>query len=195
MKLLPTAPAASIAPASSIAPADAPMPPQKWARWWTSPIANVDYGANSRIPFWREARIPGARGFDNVLRPSLIWGGTTRQDAIAAAHLLAAAAVDVSFSFRNGVKRTVQIHPAIAVLHDAKAGAFWLTQLDTTVKLGDDWVDAPHSIDGPAFEGANALLRTPTVLSATRSMVAIVGRDTVLQPQRWDRAPHDSFVR
>ena len=55
-----------------------------------------------------------------------------------------------------------------------------------------EWVDAPHSIDGDAFTGAAPILRTPTVLSATKDMVAVVGRDTVITPSPWTDAPDDS---
>jgi hypothetical protein len=98
----------------------------------------------------------------------------------------------MTFSFRNGRTRTVQVNPAIAVLRDAKAGAYWLAPLRTTVRLGDEWLDAPHTIDGAAFEGPDRVLTGATVLSATRDMIAVVGRDTILKPAAWADAPDDS---
>lgn len=169
-----------------------PMPPRRWSKFWTSPIARVEYGEGSRVPFWGEATIPADRGLTGQLNPGVTYGGSSRDAAIEAARLLARQAVDVSFSFRNGRTRTVQVNPAIAVLHDARAGAFWLAPLRTTVRLGDQWLDAPHSIDGPAFEGPDAVLRTPSVLSATRDMVAVVGRDALITPGRWTSAPDSS---
>lgn len=147
------------------------------------------------MPLWAEATIPADRGLTGELRPSVVYGGATQEAAIAAARLLARDAVDVTFSFRNGRTRTVAVNPAIAVLHDAAAGAFWLTPLQTTVRLGDQWLDAPHTIDGPAFEGADAPLTSATVRSATRDMVAVVGRDAVIVPTAWTDAPDDSLDR
>ncbi len=144
------------------------------------------------MPLWSEATIPAERGLTGQLRPAVTYGGATREAAVEAARLLARQTVEVSFSFRNGRTRTVQVNPAIAVLRDAKAGAFWLAPLRTTVRLGDQWLDAPHTIDGSAFEGAGAVLNTATVLSATRDMVAVVGRDLVLRPGVWAGAPDDS---
>jgi hypothetical protein len=172
-----------------------PEPPARWSRFWTSPIARVDYGAGSRVPLWGEATIPADRGLTGQLRPGVTYGGATKEAAIEAARLLARETVEMSFSFRNGRTRTTQVNPAIAVLRDARAGAFWLAPLRTTVRLGDQWLDAPHTIDGPAFEGADALLRPATVLSATRDMVAVVGRDAVLTPGVWTDAPDDSLDR
>lgn len=171
-----------------------PTPPARWSRWWTSPIARFDYGAGSRMPLWREASLPAERGLTGALRPSVTFAGSSRDDAIAAAQLLARHPVDVSFSFRNGRVRQTSVNPAIAVLRDARAGTFWIAPLRTTVKLGTEWVDAPHAVDGAAFEGHDAVLRRPQVLSASRDLVAVVGADTVVTPQRWTDAPDDSRV-
>jgi hypothetical protein len=133
------------------------------------------------VPIWQEATIPADRGITGALRPSVTYAGTSKQDAIEAARVLAATPVDLSFSFRNGRTRTVQVHPAIAVLRDAKAGTFWLAQLRTTVRLGTD--------------GPDAVLTRPRVLSATRDMVAVVGKTSVLVPGRWTDAPDDSRLR
>lgn len=171
-----------------------PEPPARWARFWASPIARVDYGVGSRVPLWGEATIPAERGLTGERRPGVTYGGATLEAAIEAAHLLAGTTVELSFSFRNGRTRTTQVNPAIAVLRDAVAGAFWLAPLRTTVRLGDQWLDAPHTIDGPAFEG-DALLTSASVLSATRDMVAVVGRDAVLKPGAWTDAPDDSLDR
>ena len=169
-----------------------PEPPARWSRFWTSPIARVDYGQGSRVPIWGEATIPADRGLTGQLQPGVTYGGTTKEAAIEAARLLSRELVDLTFSFRNGRTRTVQVNPAIAVLRDAKAGAFWLAPLRTTVRVGDQWLDAPHTIDGPAFEGADAVLKPATVLAATRDLVAVVGRDLVLKPSVWADAPDDS---
>jgi hypothetical protein len=155
----------------------------------------VDYGTGSRVPLWGEATIPSDRGLTGQLRPGVTYAGTTLEAAVEAARLLSRESVELSFSFRNGRTRTVQVNPAIAVLRDAKAGAFWLAPLRTTVRLGDQWLDAPHTIDGPAFEGADPVLTSAKVLSATRDMVAVVGRDTVLTPGPWADAPDDSIDR
>jgi len=56
-------------------------------------------------------------------------------------------------------------------------------------------VEAPHTIDGGAFEGPNPLLRTPSIKSASSNLVAVVGRDTVLTPTRWRDAPDGSRLR
>lgn len=174
--------------------AAAPQPPARWSRWYTSPIARIDYGTGSRMPLFHEARIPAERGLTGELRPTLSYGGASKEAAIAAARLLAQTPVDVEFSFRNGRTRTVSVHPAIAVLRDAKAGAYWLAPLQTSVNLRGEWVDAPHTIDGGAFDGNDAVLRTPSILSATRDMVAVVGADSLLVPGRWTDAPDDSLV-
>lgn len=178
--------------AAAAAGASQPTPPARWSRWWTSPIARFEYGAGSRMPIWREASLPADRGLSGALRPSVTFAGSSREDAIAAAHLLAQGPVDVSFSFRNGRVRETSVNPAIAVLRDSRAGTYWLAPLRTTVKLGAEWVDAPHAVDGAAFEGQGAVLRRPTVLSATRDLVAVVGAATVVVPQRWTDAPDDS---
>ncbi|MCW2928377.1 MAG: hypothetical protein JWM86_2345 [Thermoleophilia bacterium] len=180
---------------ATAAPFATPEPPARWARWYTSPIARIDYGTGSRMPLFHEARIPADRGLMGELRPTLTYGGASKEAAIEAARLLAATPVQVEFSFRNGRTRSVEVHPAIAVLRDAKAGAYWLAPLQTTVQLRGEWLDAPHSIDGPAFGGDDAVLRTPSILSATRDMVAVVGRDSVIVPGRWTSAPADSIVR
>jgi len=172
-----------------------PAPPARWSRWWTSPIAKLDYGTDSRMPLWPEARIPAERGLSGALRPSLTFGGSSLEAAIEAAKLITAVPVDVQFSFRNGRLGTTPVHPAIAILRDSRAGAFWLAPLQTTVRFQGEWLDAPHTIDGPAFEGEEPLLATPKILSATRDMVAVVGRDTVLKPGVWADAPDDSIVR
>ena len=172
-----------------------PTPPARWSRFWTTPIAHVDYGATSRVPFWKEATIPTDRGLTGQVLPAVTFGGATYEAAVEAARLLARQTVDVSFSFRNGRTRTIEVNPAIAVLRDTRAGAFWLAPLRTTVRLGDQWLDAPHTIDGLAFEGANPVLHTPTVLTATRDMVAVVGRDAVIKPAKWTTAPDGSLDR
>lgn len=170
----------------------APTPPSRWSRWYTSPIAKLEYGAGSRLPLFPEARIAADRGLSGSRTPAVIYAGSTLEAAIVAAKQLAARPVEVSFSYRNGRVGTVAVNPAFGILRDARAGAFWLAPLETTVQLRGEWVDAPHTIDGPAFEGAKALLGTPTVLSATRDMVAVVGRETVLTPSVWTDAPDDS---
>ena len=190
-----TSPAASPVSAptpSAPRPEAVPTPPARWSRWFTSPIARIDYAAGSKVPIFAEARIGADRGLMGDRSPAVVFGGTSLEQAIAAAHKLAAAPIDLEFSYRNGRVGTAQVHQAIAVLRDARAGAFWLAPLETTVQLRGEWVDAPHAIDGPAFEGADALLRTPTVMSATRDMVAVVGKELVLTPAQWIDAPDDS---
>lgn len=189
---LPTESAPAVAAVAAVPHDDHPVPPARWSRWWTSPIARFDYGVGSRMPIWREASLPAERGLTGALRPSVTYAGTSRDDAIAAARLLAQQPVDVSFSFRNGRIGHTSVQPAIAVLRDAREGAFWIAPLRTTVKLGAEWVDAPHAVDGLAFQGRAPVLRTPQVLSATRDLVAVVGADTVVTPQRWTDAPDDS---
>jgi hypothetical protein len=122
-----------------------------------------------------------------------VFGGSNRDAAIAAAKALAAKPVEISFSFRNGRVHTAPVNPAYAVLRDAHHGVYWLAPLRTTVRLRDEWVEAPHTVDGLAFEGRQPLLATPTVFSATKDMVAVVGRDTVLTPATWVDAPDDSL--
>jgi hypothetical protein len=182
----------SVPTSGAASAAAAPTPPARWSRWYTSPIAKLEYGAGSRLPLFPEARIAADRGLTGSRIPAVIYAGTTLDAAIAAARQLAARPVEVSFSYRNGRVGTVAVNPAFGVLRDARAGAFWLAPLETTVQLRGEWVDAPHTIDGPAFEGAKALLGTPTVLSATRDMVAVVGKETVLKPSVWTDAPDDS---
>jgi hypothetical protein len=174
------------------APAPTPAPPARWSRWYTSPIAKVVYGEGSRMPLFPEARIAADRGVSGPRIPAVTYAGSTLEAAVAAAKLLTAKTVDVDVSYRNGRVGTAHVHPAIAILRDAKAGAFWLAPLQTTVQLRGEWVDAPHTIDGPAFEGAKSLLRGATVLSATRDMVAVVGKDSILRPATWTDAPDDS---
>ncbi len=55
-----------------------PEPPARWSRFWTSPIARVDYGAGSRVPLWGEATIPADRGITGQLLRGLSLGGSTR---------------------------------------------------------------------------------------------------------------------
>ena len=186
------------APAAAPVSADttaAPTPPTRWTRYWKTPIAHFDYGNSSRMPLWAEATIPAERNLTGAKRPSVTYAGTTLAGAIEAAHLLARDLVDVSFSFRNGRVRTTQVHPAFGVLRDSAAGAFWLTPLHTTVKLRNEWLDAPHAIDGPAFDGADAVLARPEVRTATRDLVAVVGAREVIRPDRWTDAPDDSLGR
>jgi hypothetical protein len=178
----------------SLPTADTPAPPARWARFWKSPIARFEYGAGSRVPLWAEATIPAERTLTGASRPSLTYGGASLDAAIEAARLLAKQPVDLSFSFRNGRTRTAQVHPAIAVLRDSRAGAFWLAPLQTTVRLGNEWLDAPHAVDGPAFSGEDPVLATPTVRTATRDLVAVVGATTVVTPTRWTNAPDDSRI-
>jgi hypothetical protein len=195
MHLSPLAPISPSTPAS-IAPTGGavPMPPARWSRFWTSPIAKVEYGAGSLVDAWREAFIPSDRGLTGDRRPKVTFAGSNKDAAIAAAHALAATAVELPITLADGSTRTVRLHPAIAVLRDAHEGVYWLAPLRTTVRSGDDWIDAPHTIDGAAFEGESPILRTPTILSATRDMVAVVGRDSVIVPERWTSAPDDSRI-
>lgn len=178
---------------TTIAPPPGSQPPLRWARWWTSPIARVDYGRDSVLAPWHEARIPTERSLTGARRPSLAYGGRSQVEAEAAARLLAQVPVEVTLRIR-GRARTVSLHPAIAVLRDARAGAFWLAPLHTTVRSGAEWIEIPHTIDGAAFAGRWPLLRTPHVSSATQEMVSVVGRETVLKPSAWRDAPRDSIV-
>jgi hypothetical protein len=175
-----------------VASGTVPTPPARWSRFRTSPIARVEYGAGSLVPAWHEAFIPSDRGLTGERRPKVTFGGSSKEAAIKAAHLLAAKPVDVDVTLSDGSTRTVTMHPAIAVLRDSREGVYWLAPLRTTVRSGDDWVDAPHTIDGAAFEGEAPVLKTPSILTATRDMVAVVGRDTVVVPGRWTDAPDDS---
>lgn len=177
---------------NSLLAATAPAPPERWARFWKSPIAKFEYGAGSRVPLWAEASIPADRGLTGALRPAVTYAGSSLDAAIQAARMLAKEPVELRFSFRNGRIRSAEVHPAIAVLRDAKAGAFWLAPLHTTVRLGDEWRDAPHAIDGPAFGGSDPVLHAPTVLTATRDLVAVVGAAEVVRPGKWISAPDDS---
>lgn len=150
-----------------------------------TPIARLDYGATSVVSPWSEAVLPMYRSPTGSRHPNVQFAGTSRDDAIAAAHQLATHAVRVDVQAHGGDVRSVELNPAIAVLRDARAGTFWLTPLSTTIKVQDDWVEIPHSIDGIAFEGALPVLARPAVRSATQSMVALVGRDTVITPEHW----------
>ncbi|MCW2960868.1 MAG: hypothetical protein JWM25_652 [Thermoleophilia bacterium] len=186
-------PTSSVSAPTPQAPVDA-TPPQRWARWWTSPIASIEYGTGSRATAWSEAWIPANRNLTGRLTPSVSWGGSTKEAAIEAAHALAAKPIEIRMDMPGGRSRLVKVHPAIAVLRDAKAGAFWLAPLRTSVLSGNEWVEAPHTIDGGAFTGRNPVLLAPVIRSATRDMVAVVGRDRVATPQAWKTAPDDSFV-
>ncbi|MCW2956964.1 MAG: hypothetical protein JWO69_1833 [Thermoleophilia bacterium] len=187
-------PASSVlTPTRSATPTN-PTPPARWARWWTSPIARVDYGTDSRAQAWKEAWIPANRGITGALHPAVTFGGSSRAAAIEAAHALAAVPVKVRMDMLHGRSKLVTIHPAIAVLRDARAGAYWLAPLHTTVRSNGEWRDAPHTIDGGAFQGGSPAFRTPVVRSATSEMVAVVGRDRVMTPKEWRTAPHDSRV-
>jgi hypothetical protein len=144
------------------------------------------------VPLWADAVIPAERSLTGALRPAVTYGGSTRAEAVEAARLLARQPADIEFSYRNGRFGSVTVAPAIAVLRDATAGAYWLAPLRTTVRRGDQWLDAPHAIDGAAFSGNRPLLITPRVLSATSVMVAVVGAESLITPERWVDAPHDS---
>jgi hypothetical protein len=195
MQLSPLASVSRPTPATFVPTSGAvPTPPARWSRFWTSPIAKVEYGAGSLVTAWREAFIPSDRGLTGARRPKVTFAGSNKDAAIAAAHALAAKAVELPITLADGTTRTVRLHPAIAVLRDAREGVYWLAPLRTTVRSGDDWIDAPHTIDGAAFEGDAPLLRTPTILSSTRDMVAVVGRDSVITPGRWTNAPDDSQI-
>jgi hypothetical protein len=187
----PTLAPSFVAPTST-AGGNVPTPPARWSRFWTSPIARVEYGTGSLVGAWHEAFIPADRGLTGNLRPKVTFAGSNRDNAIAAAHALAQRSEELSITLADGSTRTVTLHPAFAVLRDAHEGVYWLAPLRTTVRSGDDWIDAPHTIDGAAFEGTNPVLRTPTILTATRDMVAVVGRDSVITPGRWTDAPDDS---
>ena len=109
--------------------------------------------------------------------------------------MLARTSVRVRVSDNGGQRRTVQINPAMAVLHDAKSGAYWITPLTSSVRSGDDWIELPHSIDGAAFEGTSPWLRAPQVAGASKDLIAVVGRERVVTPSRWTDAPDDSKGR
>lgn len=175
------APARPAAPIAATQDVPAPAPPASWARWWTSPIAVLRYEAvgEHATPF-AEARIPAQRTLTGALTPALRYGGPTEADAVAAARMLAQETQDVDFG--GGEVRSV--HPAIAVLRDARHGAWWLAPLQTTVRRGTEWIEAPHTIDGAAFTGPDAWLRSVQVHSNSRVLVAVVGADTVLRPTR-----------
>lgn len=190
MNLTAPTPSSVLLPTSS--DPSALVPPARWARWWTSPIARFEYGSGSSLPLWRDAVLPAERGLTGALQPVVSYGGTSTSEAIAAAHLLAQHPVTVDFSYRNGRLGSTQVTPAIAVLRDVTAGVFWLAPLHTTVRRGDEWLDAPHTIDGPAFEGDRPLLTRPRVLSATSLLVAVVGANSVIRPEKWSDAPNDS---
>src|SRR5690606_6329210 len=104
----------------------------------------------------------------------------------------AAVPVKVRMDMVDGSSRMVTIHPAIAVLRDAKAGAFWLAPLRTSIQSNGEWIEAPHTIDGGAFGGKKPALLAPVIRSATKDLVAVVGRDRVATPGIWSDAPDDS---
>lgn len=166
-----------------------PIAPKRWTQYWKTPIAKFDYGSNSRVPLWAEAALPALSGITGAPQLALTYGGDSIEAATSAARLLTKNPIDLTFSFRNGRTRTTQVYPAIAVLRDSRAGAFWLAPLHTTVRLGDEWLDAPHSIDGPAYEGDDPVLHSPKIYSATRDLVAVVGANAIIKPERWVTAP------
>ncbi|MCW2972262.1 MAG: hypothetical protein JWN72_535 [Thermoleophilia bacterium] len=186
----------TLAPATQLLPpTTTPAVPTRWARWWKAPIAAVDYAAGSRIAPWREAWIPTERTISGGRAPAMVFGGTSADTAIEAAHVLARGTVQVRVSDASGRMRDVRLNPAMAVLHDAKSGAYWITPLTSSARSGSEWVELPHSIDGAAFEGAHPWLQAPRVAGASRDLVAVVGRDLVVTPSRWTDAPDDSRSR
>src|SRR4051794_4125665 len=97
MQLSPlAAPAPKIAvPSSAAGGGTVPMPPERWSRFWTSPIAKVEYGSGSLVDAWREAFIPADRGLTGARRPKVTFGGANKDAAIAAAHVLAGKLVEL----------------------------------------------------------------------------------------------------
>ncbi|MBC7461081.1 MAG: hypothetical protein H7287_06940 [Thermoleophilia bacterium] len=183
----------TLAPATQLlAPSTTPAVPTRWVRWWKAPIAAIDYAAGGRIAPWREAWIPTERTLTGGRTPAMVFGGTSAETAIEAAHALARGTVQVRVSDVAGRMRTVQLNPAMAVLLDAKSGAYWITPLTSSVRSGGGWIELPHSIDGAAFEGAHPWLHTPQVAGASKDLVAVVGRERVVTPSHWSDAPHDS---
>lgn len=173
-------------------PATPPAPPARWTKWWTSPIASVDYAAGSRAHVWHEAVIPAERGLTGARVASLSYAGTTLEGAIRAARLVARTPLQLDVDLRRGGTRSVSVNQAVGVLHDVRAGAYWIAPLMTTMRRGGEWFEAPHTIDGGAFEGEDPVLRAPKVRSATENLVAVVGRDVVITPTRWRDAPDGS---
>lgn len=169
-------------------PDAAPTPPARWSHWYRTPIARVEYGAGTRVSVWREASIPADQSMTGDRTPAVTFGGTTLDEAVAAAHLLAAIPVELRVDVAGVGARTIKLNPAIAVLLDAKSGAYWLAPLRTTMRVGNEWVDAPHAIDGAGFTGATPTFRHARVLSATPDMVAVVGAELVVKPGRWRAA-------
>ena len=184
-----------LSPIQAPAAQAAPLAPARWARWWKAPLAAVDYAAPSRITPWREAWIPTERTITGTRTPSMVYGGTSAEAAIEAAHALARATVSMRIATAEGRFQRVRLNPAMAVLLDAKAGAYWITPLHSSVQSGSEWIEMPHSIDGAAFEGARPWLAGARVASASADLIAVVGRDLVIAPERWHDAPDDSRSR
>jgi len=171
-----------------------PTPPARWAQWWTSPLARIDYGMTSVATPWHEAFIPAHRTVAGNLAPTLTFAGSNLAVALEAAHALASHTVAVTYDVTGGRQRTIQVHPAIGILRDARAGVYWLAELRTTVRSRGEWVDAPHTIDGGAFTGRAPVLSTPDIRTATNALIAVVGKDTTITPRRWRNAPDDSRI-
>lgn len=183
--------AGTVAPGPSIA---TPAPPVRWARWWKSPLATVDHAAGSRLTSWREAWIPTERTLTGTRTPAMVYGGLSLETAVEAAHAIARTPVVVRVADAHGRLRRISLNPAMAVLLDAKAGAYWVTPLIGSIQSGQEWIEAPHSIDGAAFEGADPWLAPARIASASKDLVAVVGRDVVVTPEQWRDAPDDSRV-
>jgi hypothetical protein len=183
-----------LSPITPVTPPVTPAAPLRWARWWKSPLAAVDYAPGSRITPWREAWIPSERTLTGTRRPALVYGGTSVEGAIESARTLARTLVVARIEDSTGKVRRVSINPAMAVLLDAKAGAYWIAPLTSSIQSGGEWIEVPHSIDGAAFEGARPWLGGARVASASKDLVAVVGRDLVIAPERWHDAPDDSRV-
>ena len=175
------APTPSALPTATVATA----PPFDWIQWSSSPIAEVRHDA-SAATIWHESWLPSVQTNTGRMVPSLTPGGASLDDAINAAHHIARTPVRVSTD-ADGVP-AIDVNPAIAVMR-APDNSFWLAPLLTSMRTGNVWHEVPHTIDGAAFAGNDPLVRGTTIRAASPDLVAVVGRDTVLEPAPWPNAP------
>jgi hypothetical protein len=169
-------------------------PPRHWRRWWSTALTSIERPQSAPLDIWHESWIAQERTLMGNTQARLSYAGESLAAAIEAARALTETPVEIKASVRGARARRLLIQPAVAVLHDAPRGTFWLAPLRTTMRLGATWIDAPATVDPiRALDGTTIIIDSPnTVRASSPSTVAIVGASRVVTPTLWADAPDDA---
>ena len=167
-----------LAPVTAYAPAPVQQPavPGAFEHLPWSGVATVGH-AGSLLPGEGHAAVMQWRagwGDGRIAAPT--WGGSSLDEARAAARQLAGRLEVHRVPGADGGSTVVGVNPAIAVLHDAQTG-YWLTRLLVPMPGGEGLL--PVAIDGPSV-GPHGPLGDVTLTPTTDALVEVVGAGTAI---------------